>query len=334
MIDVAMANFVFFRLLVVICGRNRHSTLSVVWIWQFLFLLVLSNGLSDCAVINDKANLILASSLTSKGFTGGGLYTGPYFDPFTASDISVQIGDRALLPCRVRQAANRSVSWVRKGNGDLLAVGDDMFISDNRFQAQRIRASDTWTLQIRSVRKEDSGDYECQVSANEPKISRIVHLRVVEPLVTIRGAPDMYVKHGSPVTLHCHIDSFLKIPNQVDWYLNRTLLSQLKIAPKHGNGLANSIAAVFDDRTGRSFVAEQIGNSSISSTLSLPSVSLSDSGLYKCAPHNMAAATLSFHVVIGEHPAAIHGDNGCSLLPQPGVLLVLITSLLLLLSRH
>ena len=55
-----------------------------------------------------------------------------------------------------------------------------------------------------------------------------------EPLVTIRGAPDMYVKHGSPVTLHCHIDSFLKIPNQVDWYLNRTLLSQLKIAPKHG----------------------------------------------------------------------------------------------------
>jgi len=71
------------------------------------------------------------------------------------------------------------VSWVRKGNGDLIAVGDDMFISDNRFQAQRIRASDTWTLQIRSVRKEDSGDYECQVSANEPKISRIVHLRVV-----------------------------------------------------------------------------------------------------------------------------------------------------------
>lgn len=68
---------------------------------------------------------------------------------------------------------------MRKGNGDLLAVGDDMFISDNRFKAQRISTSDTWTLQIRSVRKEDSGDYECQVSANEPKISRIIHLRVV-----------------------------------------------------------------------------------------------------------------------------------------------------------
>lgn len=43
---------------------------------------------------------------------------------------------------------------------------------------------------------------------------------------------------------------------------------------------------------------------------------------------------LLLDVNIGEHPAAIHGDNGCSLLPQPGLLLVLITSLLLLLSRH
>lgn len=40
----------------------------------------------------------------------GGLYTGPYFDPFTTADISVQVGSNAILPCRVRQAGNRSVS--------------------------------------------------------------------------------------------------------------------------------------------------------------------------------------------------------------------------------
>lgn len=40
----------------------------------------------------------------------GGLYTGPYFDPYTPTDISVQVGSNALLPCRVRQAGNRSVS--------------------------------------------------------------------------------------------------------------------------------------------------------------------------------------------------------------------------------
>ena len=59
-------------------------------------------------------------------------------------------------------------------------------------------------------------------------------MKCVEPVVSIRGAPDMYVKYGSPVTLHCHIESFLKIPKQVDWYLNRTLLSQLKIPSRHG----------------------------------------------------------------------------------------------------
>lgn len=42
----------------------------------------------------------------------GGLYTGPYFDPFTTADISVQVGSNAILPCRVRQAGNRSVSQV------------------------------------------------------------------------------------------------------------------------------------------------------------------------------------------------------------------------------
>lgn len=68
---------------------------------------------------------------------------------------------------------------MRKGDGHLLAVGDDTFINDGRFQAQRIASSDTWTLQIRSVQLSDAGDYECQVSSNEPKISRIVHLRAV-----------------------------------------------------------------------------------------------------------------------------------------------------------
>lgn len=40
----------------------------------------------------------------------GGLYTGPYFDPYTPTDMIVQVGSSALLPCRVRQAGNRSVS--------------------------------------------------------------------------------------------------------------------------------------------------------------------------------------------------------------------------------
>jgi len=184
------------------------------------------------------------------------------------------------------------VSWVRKGDGHLLAVGDDTFINDGRFQAQRIASSDTWTLQIRSVQLSDAGDYECQVSSNEPKISRIVHLRAVgklklftsslllllcetrgwtspgnfqsgayylpllffrnychnesfsmiyaEPVVNIKGAPDMYVKNGSPVTLHCQISSFLISPSHVEWRLNGSLLAQVKYHHQYNQKGKNS----------------------------------------------------------------------------------------------
>ncbi|EFX77203.1 hypothetical protein DAPPUDRAFT_54448, partial [Daphnia pulex] len=217
---------------------------------------------------------------------------GPYFDPYTTADISVQVGSNAVLPCRVRQAGNRSVSWVRKGDGHLLAVGDDTFINDGRFQAQRIASSDTWTLQIRSVQLSDAGDYECQVSSNEPKISRVVHLRAVEPVVNIKGAPDMYVKNGSPVTLHCQMSSFLISPTHVEWRLNGSLLAQVKYHHQYNQ-------------------KARIGNDSLRLTLALPSVSPEDSGQYLCSPSNMAPVSASLHVVIGEHPAAMqHGDNG------------------------
>ncbi|KZS21309.1 Dpr15-like protein [Daphnia magna] len=243
----------------------------------------------------------------------GGLYTGPYFDPFTTADISVQVGSNAILPCRVRQAGNRSVSWVRKGDGHLLAVGDDTFINDGRFQAHKIAASDTWTLQIRAVQPADAGDYECQVSSNEPKISRIVHLRPVEPIVDIKGAPDMYVKNGSPVTLHCQISSFLISPTHVEWRHNGSLLAQVKNHQYHpkGNGESNWIVGAITDDEGRTTVLARVGNDSLQLTLALPSVSPEDSGQYLCLPSNMAPVSASLHVVIGEHPAAMqHGDNG------------------------
>jgi len=43
-----------------------------------------------------------------KKFTG--LYTGPYFDPKMASNVSAQLGDSALLNCNVNQIGGRTVS--------------------------------------------------------------------------------------------------------------------------------------------------------------------------------------------------------------------------------
>lgn len=39
-----------------------------------------------------------------------GLYTGPYFDPSTTTNITTQLGTHAYLPCKVKQLGNKSVS--------------------------------------------------------------------------------------------------------------------------------------------------------------------------------------------------------------------------------
>ena len=53
-----------------------------------------------------------ADTPTAAGLLVGGIYTGPYFDTLTSNEIRVQVGLTAVLPCRVRQAGDRSVSQI------------------------------------------------------------------------------------------------------------------------------------------------------------------------------------------------------------------------------
>ena len=50
-----------------------------------------------------------ASSNTGDRQKFAGLYTGPYFDPAMPSNISVQLGDTALLICKVNQVGRKTV---------------------------------------------------------------------------------------------------------------------------------------------------------------------------------------------------------------------------------
>ena len=50
-----------------------------------------------------------ASANTGDRQKFAGLYTGPYFDPAMPSNISVQLGDTALLICKVNQVGRKTV---------------------------------------------------------------------------------------------------------------------------------------------------------------------------------------------------------------------------------
>lgn len=84
--------------------------------------------------------------------------------------------NRTLL--QISQVSNKSVSWVRVRDDHILTVNRVTFIADERFHSFYDATNGVWTLQVKYVREEDNGYYECQVGT-EPKLSAQVLLNVV-----------------------------------------------------------------------------------------------------------------------------------------------------------
>lgn len=231
------------------------------------------------------------------------------------TNISAQLGTHAYLPCRIRNLGNQSISWVRSRDSHILTVDHYTFISDQRFQAWHEPDSETWTLQVKYVQERDAGRYECQVST-EPKMSHFVRFHVVTPLVRIPGGPDIFVKSGSTVTIKCKITAALEQPDYIFWYQG-----QKRVVDGEGGG--------------RRVELERVAGEETVGTLLIPAASPRDQGDYTCAPATLPNATVTLHVLNGEHPAAMHGGGPESRpSPSPLVLCCLVTCWLLGCSRY
>lgn len=236
-----------------------------------------------------------AAAHAVKRFTG--LYTGPYFDPTTTTNITTQLGTHAYLPCKVKQLGNKSVSWIRRRDAHILTVDRYTFIADDRFQAFLVDSTDTWTLQVKYVQARDAGQYECQVST-EPKMSHFITLNVVVPKIEIIGEAEVYFKTGSKVNLKCVITQSLEEPAYIFWYHDGERVLEY-------------------DRRAIDISMERVGADTTVSTLSVFYAKPENSGNYTCSPSNLDSASVLLHVLNGEHPAAMQrGKNSAS--PIPG----------------
>lgn len=72
----------------------------------------------------------------------------------------------------------RQVSWIRRRDFQLLTVGLSTYSSDDRFLVEHARHMGHWSLRIKSVRDDDRGLYECQLSIH-PTQSIFIELKVV-----------------------------------------------------------------------------------------------------------------------------------------------------------
>eukprot|EP00095_Tigriopus_kingsejongensis_P002801 maker-scaffold157_size297442-snap-gene-1.23 protein:Tk02801 transcript:maker-scaffold157_size297442-snap-gene-1.23-mRNA-1 annotation:"limbic system-associated membrane" len=110
----------------------------------------------------------------------------------------VQLGETLLLPCQVQDLGPMILLW-KKGSR-VLTAGSIQVRRDDRFDLQ------STDLQIKSIEREDSGDYICELETDEDQPTAITHS--VEILVppTITTEPSngqIVVKKGTTVSLSC-----------------------------------------------------------------------------------------------------------------------------------
>ena len=142
----------------------------------------------------------------------------PFFSSIREEKVYTEINSTAYLSCEVYNRNNLSVSWVRLKDSHIISVNTETFISDRRFFVveKKEKMFDRINLVIQKVMKKDEGLYECQVSF-QPKISKILHLVVLKPKVSILGDPDIYVKEGSELVIQCTVKNTARHVPFVTW---------------------------------------------------------------------------------------------------------------------
>ena len=74
------------------------------------------------------------------------------------------------------------VSWIRNEDLHILTVDKYKYSTDERISVVFNEVNQEWVLRMRSVREDDAGRYECQIST-KPILSFIVNMEVVGELL-------------------------------------------------------------------------------------------------------------------------------------------------------
>ncbi|XP_026325923.1 protein sidekick-1-like isoform X2 [Hyposmocoma kahamanoa] len=224
----------------------------------------------------------------------GGRPERPYFDDVSPRNVSAVVGQSAVLRCRAKHIGNRTVSWMRKRDLHILTSHIFTYTGDARFSVLHPEPSDDWDLRIDYVQPRDAGVYECQINT-EPKINMAVVLSVEAAAATIWGSQDVYVKKGSTISLTCSVNVHSTPPSSASvlWY--------------HGSAVVD-----FDSPRGGISLETEKTEGGTTSKLLVTKAALTDSGNYTCVPNNAHPASVSVHVLNGEHPAAMQTSNRAS----------------------
>jgi len=269
---------------------------------------------------------------------------GPNFDTDLPQDVTGVTGQTAYLSCRVFERENKTISWIRHSDLHILTVGRYTYTADLRYQSIYNPTTDEWILQIKFLREQDRGMYECQVSS-QPVRSFFVRLNIVDslpaekfgtlyndaglitgPRTSILSGKEVHVETGSTLNLTCLVENFKIKPHYLLWFFKNQTIDYT--SPRGGISVVNSEneVPINDDIP----VSQQTRHTGFKSTLLLHRVSDLDSGSYTCRPSNSdpVSVLVYIHQDTDKQQETIRSNSG-SLIPLPLPLLSLILLLLL-----
>ncbi|XP_050687827.1 neurotrimin-like isoform X2 [Eriocheir sinensis] len=204
----------------------------------------------------------------------------------SVTNVTVQLGATAFLPCKYRHLADHQVSWFRRRDWHILTTGIFTYTNDARFSVLHPEETEDWTLQVKYTTRRDNGTYECQLSTGTGVISQFVNLYVVVPQAYILGSKDYHVQLGSTIKLTCVIKQSPTPPQYVFWYHNDHMIN-------------------YDTRRGGINVTTDTGPTKTVSNLVITDARHQDSGNYTCSASNTQGASSNVFVSHGDKMAAI-----------------------------
>ncbi|BFY97539.1 hypothetical protein BsWGS_00580 [Bradybaena similaris] len=249
-----------------ITPHHLHISMVIAVTTVFAFLLSVARGEQDLEVSPH-------------------LRKNPFLPAFLATPTNVTFsrGEEAILQCAIENRGTRTVVWRRSSDPNPLTIGEDTYVNDRRFKVLHRKHSLEWNLHIQNVHPDDSGIYECQVSARRRNIRQNIMLNVEDtpdyktfkPDISIHGT--IFVEKGDTLRLVCNATGSEYPPESIDWFKDGD-----KIKNNERITLANDVS--LSERT-------------IVSTLSIRRCHMGDAGTYVCRTSDLQVTSVKVNIL-------------------------------------
>ncbi|XP_028149088.1 lachesin-like [Diabrotica virgifera virgifera] len=195
------------------------------------------------------------------------------------SNVEIKVNPiKACSPQLFTNFILNQVAWIKADTKAILAIHEHVITNNARLSVTH-NDFNTWTLNIRGVKREDRGQYMCQVNTDPMKM-QTAFLEVVIPpdIISEETSGDMMVPEGGSAKLTCKARGYPK--PRVVW--------------KREDG------GIIVARSGPSNKIERV-SSVEGETLTLTKVTRSEMGAYLCIAANGVPPSVSKRMMLHVH---------------------------------